>query len=140
MRRTEAVGSAVYQRPHLYLTQPPLTPFPTFPVEGEGAQASPPESSSPLAGEDRGGGGSPVFQGSLSTVPHKVLRLVSRIRPAGAKGRRPYSTRPAFASMARSRTLPPAWIHSGLASSTSLWLMPSMQGMKIMEVGATREM
>ncbi len=45
--------------------------------------------------------------------------------------------RPARPSMACSSTLPPASIHSGVASSTSLWLMPSTQGTKTMAVGAT---
>src|SRR5229473_1858781 len=44
----------------------------------------------------------------------------------------------ARSSMARSSTLQPAARSSGVALSTSLWLMPSAQGTKIIAVGATR--
>jgi len=46
----------------------------------------------------------------------------------------------ALASIACSSTLPPASIHSGLASSISLWLMPPMQGTKTIAVGVTFDM
>ncbi|CFW31263.1 Uncharacterised protein [Bordetella pertussis] len=39
--------------------------------------------------------------------------------------------------MAPSRTLAPASRWAGSASSTSLWLMPSLQGTKIIAVGLT---
>src|SRR5215471_425660 len=45
---------------------------------------------------------------------------------------------PAHASTAWSKTFAPASRCSGRASSISLWLMPSLHGTKIMEVGATR--
>src|SRR3546814_820556 len=45
---------------------------------------------------------------------------------------------PATCSMACSKTLQPASRWPGCASSSSLWLMPSLQGTKIMAVGATR--
>lgn len=38
---------------------------------------------------------------------------------------------------ARSNTSTPAVIHSGFAFSTSLWLIPSIDGTRIIEVGAT---
>ena len=44
---------------------------------------------------------------------------------------------PARSSMACSSTLHPAVMCSGLASSISLWLMPSLQGMKIMPLEAS---
>jgi hypothetical protein len=42
--------------------------------------------------------------------------------------------------IARSSTSQPAASSSCLASSISLWLMPSLQGTKIIEVGVTRDM
>ena len=47
---------------------------------------------------------------------------------------------PARSSIACSKTLQPAVMCSGLADSISLWLMPSLQGMKIMPVGASLAM
>ena len=46
----------------------------------------------------------------------------------------------AFSSTACISTCVPALAHSGLMSSASLWLTPSTQGVKIIEVGATRAM
>lgn len=46
----------------------------------------------------------------------------------------------AFSSTACISTLAPAVAQSGLMSSASLWLIPSTQGVKIIEVGATRAM
>ncbi len=43
----------------------------------------------------------------------------------------------AWASIARISTLQPAARSSGVAFSTSLWLMPSSQGTKTIAVGAT---
>jgi hypothetical protein len=45
-------------------------------------------------------------------------------------------TTPALDNMACNKTLQPAAMCSGLASSISLWLMPSLQGIKIMPLGA----
>ena len=45
---------------------------------------------------------------------------------------------PSYPSTAWSRTLAPAATISGSAYSSSLWPMPSRQGMKIMAAGATR--
>jgi Cu(I)/Ag(I) efflux system membrane protein CusA/SilA len=47
-------------------------------------------------------------------------------------------TTSAFSSTACSSTSAPAEAHSGVMFSASLWLMPSMQGVKIMAAGATR--
>ena len=47
---------------------------------------------------------------------------------------------PERSSIACSSTLQPAVMCSGLASSISLWLMPSLQGMKIMPLLARRAM
>ena len=47
---------------------------------------------------------------------------------------------PARSNIACSNTLHPASMCSGLASSISLWLMPSLQGMKIMPLGASLAM
>ena len=47
--------------------------------------------------------------------------------------------RSARSTMAFNKTSHPAVIHSGLASSTSLCEMPSMQGTKTIEAGATLE-
>ncbi len=47
---------------------------------------------------------------------------------------------PARSSMACSSTLQPAVMCSGVALSISLWLMPSLHGMKIMPLGARRAM
>jgi len=44
---------------------------------------------------------------------------------------------PARSSMACNNTLQPAAMCSGVADSISLWLMPSLHGMKIMPVGAS---
>src|SRR5450830_1663219 len=52
----------------------------------------------------------------------------------------PPRPQPARSSMACSSTLQPAVMCSGWASSISLWLMPSLQGMKIMPVGASLAM
>ena len=49
-------------------------------------------------------------------------------------------TTPARSNIACSNTLHPAVMCSGLASSISLWLMPSLQGMKIMPLGASLAM
>ena len=46
----------------------------------------------------------------------------------------------AFSSTACMSTFVPMVAHSWLMSSASLWLMPSTQGVKIIEVGATRAM
>ena len=60
----------------------------------------------------------------------------------GVSGAAPHchDTISAFSSTACIRTLAPAVDHSCLMSSVSLWLMPSTQGVKIIEVGAMRAM
>ena len=70
-----------------------------------------------------------------------------RMRPPALprQGRRPQHPAlqrltPARSSMACSSTLQPAVMCSALASSISLWLMPSLQGMKIMPAGASLAM
>jgi len=49
-------------------------------------------------------------------------------------------TTPARSSIACNNTLHPAVMCSGFASSISLWLMPSLQGIKIMPLGASLAM
>src|SRR6266568_5154508 len=73
--------------------------------------------------------------------PHAfVIDLHGADRPLSTRHPRPS---PQSAALARSRmalssTVQPIVRSSGLASSTSLWLMPSAQGTKTIAVGATR--
>jgi hypothetical protein len=81
---------------------------------------------------------SPGVDFRLVGVIEKLATKVPPTRPLAATARiAQVAGRPARLSMACSSTLAPASIHSGFASSTSLWLMPSTQGTKIIEVGAT---
>ena len=77
----------------------------------------------------RSGGGRPACR--IGTAPSEL--------PAVSLGLL-HPTTPARSSMACNNTLHPAVICAGLASSISLWLMPSLHGMKIMPAGARRAM
>ena len=52
--------------------------------------------------------------------------------------KRNQATSSAFSNTACINTLVPILAHASEISSASLWLMPSTQGVKIIEVGATR--
>ena len=74
------------------------------------------------------------------TSPHSPSRTGVFRRPMRGEGKLLQDTISAFSSAACISTLAPAVDHSCLMSSLSLWLTPSTQGVKIIEVGVIRAM
>lgn len=70
--------------------------------------------------------------GSRQSTRHRPARPSRRLHTPSVTGSI------ALASTACSSTLAPASAQAGVIASASLWLSPSMQGTKIMPVGATR--
>ena len=80
-----------------------------------------------------------VWCNSIERMTHRLLGSAARSLPhQGHQGHQ--GATPARSSIACSSTLQPAVMCSGKALSISLWLMPSLQGMKIMPAGASRAM
>jgi len=76
--------------------------------------------------------------------PDQRLKLLHSARAAITVNEPTYCVQrgvatPARANTACNNTLQPASRSCGLASSISLWLMPSLHGTKIIAVGVTRE-
>ena len=76
---------------------------------------------------------------AISTSATSTGAMLRRKRWFMAAWPRPAQAPPARSSMACSSTLAPAAQCPEVASSISAWLMPSLQGTKIMAVGARRD-
>jgi len=82
--------------------------------------------------------GRPVSPGAWVLPFRRAVAALEALLPGRLP--QPAPTTPARSSIACSSTLQPAVMCSGWASSISLWLMPSLHGMKIIPAGASRAM